>query len=324
MEILNENVSLGSENNQSKVLNNTTTNQLNKELNANISIAAAEVLKNAQILFENGEKSLALNLLRVALNRDHTNVIIMQQLAKYLEGLKKFDESIKIREQILKIDYGFMTVFHLAQSYYLSGNDQLALDKYYEALSIMVEDEDVLFEIYKNMGNIFVRQGDFEAAEEYYNKSCTISDQSDVLFVNYATLAVQRSDFDRARDYFRNAVEINPQNDKAWIGLAMVHNQFADFELAWANLEKGIDINGKNRTGVFLYSQWALRDQKYLNAVKVLESFLSEVECDEDLSLALINFYILLGNVQAAKIELSKLDFWLPESENVKRIKCLI
>lgn len=325
MEILKEHVGLVNQTQESNlVISSVSENRIENEFSEKISISAAEIIKNARLLFESGDKSLSNNLLRAYLNRDFKNTIVMQTLASQLESSQKYSESIRIREQILKIDYGFMTVFQLAQSYYLNGDDQLALDKYYEALSILTEEDETLFEIYKNMGNIFVRQGDFDAAEEYYNKACTLNNRSDILFVNYATLEVQKQDFEKARECFRHAVEINPENDKAWIGLAMVHNHFADFELGWANLEKGLDINPKNRTGVYLFAQWALRDQKYSKAIHIIENYLSDIDCDEDLSLSLINFYCLLGNAAAAKLELQKLEFWIPESSNVKRLKCLI
>jgi tetratricopeptide (TPR) repeat protein len=201
------------------------------------------------------------------------------------------------------------------------GRDQEALESYYEALSVITEENSVLFELYKNMGNIFVRQGDFDGAEEFYNKAYTVNSQSDVLLVNYGTLEVQRSDYDKSLYCFRKAVEVNPANDKAWVGLAMVHNEFGDIELAWANIESALDINPTNRTAVHLAANWGLRDTKIEKAIEYLQQYLASVEQDEDMSLVLINLFCTIGHLEKALLEMERVLLWNPDHKEVRQLK---
>lgn len=282
---------------------------------------AASYIKHAQVLMKHKEYSLALNLLRQASNIDSKNPVTLNVLANCLENVKKADEALLVRKTLARIDYGFESLFRYATALYKIGRDQEALDKYYEALSVLTEENENLFEVYKNMGNIFVRQGDFDGAEEYYNKAYTMNSQSDVLLVNFGTLEAQRNDFDKSLYCFRKAVEINANNDKAWVGLAMVHNQFGDSDLAWANIETALDVNPQNRTAVHLAANWGLRDGKVQKAIEALQTYLSCVEEDEDMSLVLINLFCTAGHLDKALLEIERVLLWNPDHQEVRGLK---
>lgn len=278
-------------------------------------------VQNAQVLMKHREFALAMNLLREASNKDSKNPATLNLLAQCLERMGRASEALVARKALMQSDYGFESVHGYATALYKMGKDQEALDKYYEALSVLTQENEVLFECYKNMGNIFVRQGDFEAAEEYYNKAYTLNSRSDILLVNFGTLEVQRNDFDKSLYCFRKAVEINPRNDKAWIGLGMVHNHFCDNELAWANIESALEINPRNRTGVHLAANWAQRDGKLQKAIELLQAYLGEVEEDEDMSLVLINLLCAAGQVDTAVLEMERVLLWNPDHKEVRELK---
>lgn len=281
----------------------------------------AGYLRNAQLLMKHREYTLAMNLLRQASNKDSKNPQTLDLLATCLERAAKVEEALIARKALAQIDFGFDSLYKYATALYKTGKDQEALEKYYEALAVLTEENVHLFELYKNMGNIFVRQGDFDGAEEYYNKAYTLNAQSDVLLVNFGTLEVQRNDFEKSLYCFRKAVEINPENDKAWVGLAMVHNQLGDSDLAWANLESAIDINPQNRTAVHLAANWGLRDSKVQKAIEALQSYLSCVEDDEDMSLVLINLFCSVGQLDVALLEMERVLLWNPDHQEVRKLK---
>lgn len=282
---------------------------------------AAMLLANARILFRHQEYSLALNLLRNASNFDSKNISILGLLAECLEKTQRLDEALKVRNVMVRIDCRFEQVQKLATLYYKLGSDELALGKYFEALSMLTEENECIFDIYKNLGNILVRQADFEGAEEYYNKAYTINPHSDTLLVNFGTLEVQRQDYDKALYCFRQAVELNKKNDKAWVGLAMVHSQMGDQELAWANLESALDINPANRTAVHLIANWGIRENRCAQSISVLQRFLGEVEFDESLSLVLINLYCGNSHIAEAQLECERVLLWNPKNVEVAELK---
>jgi tetratricopeptide (TPR) repeat protein len=279
------------------------------------------LINNAKILMKHQEFGLALNLLRTASNQASKNPAVLELLGDCLERTQRLKEALRVREVTVQYLCSFDTVQKLATLYYKLGKDELALGKYYEALSLLTEETDVLFEVYKNLGNILVRQNDFEGAEEYYNKAYTLNPRSDTLLVNFGTLEVQRQDYDKSLYCFRQAVDVNRKNDKAWVGLAMVHHQFGDHELAWANLETAIDINPANRTAVHLLANWGLRDQRLTQATEVLESYLANVEFDEDLSLVLINLYCTSSQVLQAQLECERVLLWNPQNQEVAALR---
>lgn len=284
-------------------------------------VATVTLLTNARILMSHGETPLALNLLREAANRESTNPAVLSTLAEALEGVSKFGEAVKVRAALAKLHPSFATAYGYAQALYRTGDDEAAQGQYYEALSMMEDESPELFEIHKNMGNIFVRRGDFEAAEESYNKAYCLKPGSDVLLVNLGTLEVQRGDLEKARHCFRRAVEANASNDKAWTGLAMVHNDFGDFDLAWGNLERAIDLAPGNRTAIYLCAHWALRDKQAARAIPAVQSFISSEEADEDMSLALIHLFCSSGQVELARFEIERMIAWNPGRADLHQLR---
>lgn len=278
-------------------------------------------IENARILMKHQEVDLALNLLRQASNIDSYNVATLKMLGTCLEKKGRLHEALKVRETLVKAEYGFETLCLKSHLLYKLERDQEALESYYEALAVLSEENLEVFEAYKNMGNIFVKQGDFEAAEEFYNKAYTMNPLSDVLLVNLGTLEIQRNDFDKALYCFRKAVEVQPRNDKAWVGLAMCHNQLGDAELAWGNIETALDINPANRTAVHLSANWGVRDLQYQKAIIYLQEYLAEVDEDEEMSLVLINLLCHCGHLDLAEIEIERVLLWNPLHQEVRNLK---
>lgn len=300
---------------------NITNNQAGRVINISLSIEVATLLSNAQTLMKHSENELALNLLRQACNQDSKNIIVLESLANLLEVTQKFDEEIVVRNEIAKIKHDFVSTYKKASCLYRLNRDAEALPVFYESLSLVDSDHECFFDLYKQLGNILVRMGDYDGAEEFYNKAYIKKQDSDSLMVNIGTLEVQRGDLEKALFCFRKAIEINKNNDKAWVGLAMVHRSFGDFELAWANIKAAVEINPKNKTTNMLIAHWAITEQKVDYAIAVLAEYLNAENYDQDLALVLINCFCLSGMMDAAKIEIERFLLWHPENTEVRNLK---
>ena len=285
-----------------------------------ISIDVFTLVQNARILIKHNEESLAFQLLRQALQKETNNVHILKLMSECLVVLERFDEAEKIYSVLCRLDVSFQNSLNRANNFYKLGKDQEAMQAYYEALALVTDDETALFDVYKNMGNIFVRQGDFESAEENYNKAYTKSPNSDVLLVNYGTLEVQKGDLDKALFCFRKAVEVNPNNDRAWVGLGMVHSQFGDSELAWGNLIKASDINPKNRTALILLGQWSSQMNMVDSIIQKLTHYFSSHSEDTEISILLIKLLFEKGEVLQAHLELTRAFCFNPESSELDKL----
>jgi Tfp pilus assembly protein PilF len=170
------------------------------------------------------------------------------------------------------------------------------------------------FELFKTLGNIFVRRGDLDSAEDNYNKAHRLNPDSDVLFVNFGTLFIQRASWDEASNRFRRALGINSTNDKAWVGLAICHRMKGDFELAWGNIEAALEYNPLNEVALGLALDWAIQDGREFRALELIRQFLIEGGWNEKMSLAFAWLSWRRGETRIARLELERLLAVNPEN----------
>jgi tetratricopeptide (TPR) repeat protein len=279
------------------------------------------LMKNAGILIENREYRLAINILRNVLFRapDHPEALLrmgvcMRETSHYEEALKCFKALAKVRQDATSFAA-------LGDIYYLLENDPNARQAYLEALKMGIAETERLFDVFKNLGNIYVRAGDFDLAEEYYDKAYAISRQSDILLVNYGTLEIQRERFDEAVERFRVAIDINPQNDRAWVGLAMVYRHKGDYELARANVERALDINRSNRTALRLMIDWGVQDGAWNSVISSLTEYLDENGEDAEMAFTLARVFTHVGRLKEARFEIERVLALDPTTEGAEPLK---
>jgi len=283
--------------------------------------AVSQWLQHAATLMRFREYSSAQNLLRHALLQDSKNIKAITMMAGLLEKVGNFEEAVKCRRALVRLESTSDHQLDLAALYYNLENDAAALAMYEEALSNHAMPESRLFEVYKNIGNIQVRRGDFDAAEDYYNRAFTIEPKSDTLLVNFGTLEINRDDLEAASARFRSALDVNPESDRAWVGLALVHRSKGDFELSWANLERSLDLNPKNRTALKLLVEWSVRDGRVQLATQRLESYLATDGEDAEMAFSLAKCLTLLGRFDEALLECERVVALDPEQEEAYRLR---
>jgi tetratricopeptide (TPR) repeat protein len=265
------------------------------------------LMKNATLLMKANETRLAFNILRNVLMRQPENAVALSMMGASLKNEGRHEEALKVLRAYAKINRTPDALAQVAEVLYMLERDEAALATYRDVLKHVISDASLLFDVYKNVGNIHTRAGDFEAAEEYYDKAYTLCPDSDVLLVNYGTLEVQRGAWNEAVTRFRSAVEINPQSDRGWVGLALVHHSMGDFELAKANLQRAIDINGANRTALKLAVDWAQGDQNFSFAIAQLENYVGTKGFeDAEMAFLLARTLVQAGRFSAARIELER------------------
>lgn len=286
---------------------------------------SGELLLNAETLLNAGERSMAMHLVRQALALDSRNPEALRKMLRCL-GNRDWEKSqkISIHRALVEIEPTFANFAHCGTALLEAGRLDEALDAYFEATLRVEEEGSLLFEVFKNSGNIHVRKGDFESAEEAYHKAFTLQPDSDVLQVNLGTLAVQKNDWSSARERFQRALEINASNDKAWVGLGLCHQQVGDAHLAQANLENALDICPSNRTAVHLMANWSLQAQSVDRAIERLQDYLATQESDVEMSLVLIHLFCQKQNYEFARIELERALCWEPEREELINLRTQI
>ena len=259
-----------------------------------------DYLSNAQLLMQSGEYDLAIKLLVATLDRLPDDEWALDSLAECHRAQANFSEARLLSQRCFDLYPNFHSAVAVAHSCYALNDDDAATNYYQRALTYE-HSEQHLFEVLKNLGNMSVRRGELESAEEYYNKAYTLNPDSDVLLVNYGTLEIQREDFESARDRFRQAVEINLSNERAWVGLALVHRYSGDLELSWANTEKALDIDAGNDTAIKLLVDWAFKDNRLSDGIRYLESYLNDQSEEHSLRIILAQLLCSLERFKHAK-----------------------
>lgn len=233
--------------------------------------------------------------------------LIAMELARRLNAMGRHDEAVRILCSVVDMDYRFETLTALGQAEYQAEMFDKALEHLQQAVVIAPGEGAQLFEAFKTIGNLFVRRGDYDSAEDNYYRAHRLNSASDALFVNLGTLAVQRQEWDCAIEKFREALRLNGANDKAWVGLAIGHRMKGDSELAWGNLEAALEYNPLNEAALTLALDWAIQTGREFRALEFLRSFLVKGGWNEKFSLAFTWLSYRRGDRFVARLELERL-----------------
>lgn len=266
----------------------------------------ARLFQAARLLITHKEFAPAQQLLRKTLSLAPWSVVTIKALAECAFGLGQTGEGVKLLQALVRISDHPDHLVRLADALYDLGQDQEALRYYLSALRTLDESAPQLFEIYKTMGNIFVRSRDFDSAEDNYNKAYRLNPHSAILRVNFGTLEIQRGNWDAAVQRLREAIVLDPSCDRAWVGLAITHRQFGDHQLSWANLARALDHNPMNTTALQLALSWVVKDERWEQVTQWLVAYLSRNGEDSLMSLALAQLWFLRGRHQNARVELER------------------
>lgn len=269
---------------------------------------------NAKILFNFNDFHDALILLRESLNLDSFNVSLIDLCRKTLFQIGLHEEGLKLLETSQRIHYTPAKSIELARIYVANEQNDMALAQLFDVLSQLVEDETLLFETYKNIGCVYLKEKEFDLAEEYFHKAYAINSKDDTLLVNLGVLEYLKKDISQSLFYLREAINNNQKNDKAWVGLAMAHLEFGDRDLSWSNLVKAIDADPMNRTALILLNELAESDSQLEYCQNSLIKFLEGDNFDEQISHLLIHIFIKRNDFQRAQLESLKSYLWNPES----------
>ncbi|MCB0391175.1 MAG: tetratricopeptide repeat protein [Bdellovibrionales bacterium] len=211
-------------------------------------------------------------------------------------------------------------LFELGNEAYKSGLDMEAYNYYLKCISSGIESSEILFNSFKNIGNILVRAGDLEGAEEFYNKAYTIYPDSDILLVNLGTLEMQKRDLERAAERYRMAVDVNPSNSRAWIGLALVHREYGDFDLSWGNIERALDVDPSDETALEVMIEWGVKESRFESIIDRLETYININPQNIYMMETLVKVYVVGGRLVKAKNLIHDILLKYPNNTQLKQI----
>ncbi len=280
--------------------------------------------QSAELLMKNREYELALRLCGNILQKNAKDLLALRNMGICFYELKQYESSLRCLEQAFVLGKSFTDAILLVESLEALNRFEDAIRVLFDAALLENLSPFENFEIYKFIGNLNLKKGDFLSAEENYNRALRLNPNSDILQVNYGTLEIQRKNHKKAIEFFQRAIELNPKNDRAWTGLALIHSQLADGQLVWGLLKNALEINPFNRTTVQLLANQALQDFDYEFAITTVCNFLEKNPEDLEVNLQWVSLLFQSGNIEAAEFEIQKLGSFYPDSEDIHKMKRMI
>jgi tetratricopeptide (TPR) repeat protein len=282
------------------------------------------LLKNALLLVDGGEFSLARNVLGDILRRNSNHVEAIRWMGWCFRQEGQLENARKCYEQLVQRRVTEQDLFELGEIYYSLKRDSDALGAWLDALGQCDAESPRLFDLHKNLGNVFTRQGDYDGAEENYNKALIIRPNSDILYVNLGSLNFQRAHYKQALEYFKKGIELNSYNDRAWCGVALVAREMKDEEWASSVLMRCLDLNPYNLVALQVLINWAQVDCQWDAAIARVLQYLEKFHDDSEVIYALAGLYYQKGALLEAEMELTRLSVLQPERQDVNELKQLI
>lgn len=244
-----------------------------------------------------------------------------QKLIKKLISEKRFSQAEEIAISLVEENTTAQFVKLLADTYFAQNGveDVKAIQCYETALATGYLTTQERFDIYKNLGNIYVRCVQHEKAFFHYSKALELDPLSSVLYVNLGILAIQQSDWNKAVDNFRYALRLSSKNAMAWMGLALVYRQVADSDLCYANLFKTLDLEPENEQAIKILMDWSIQDeeQKYFESIAL---YYERIDFNPEMSWTFIRLCWVLKKETIMHMELCKLLEFCPDHEKAKQL----
>jgi len=188
----------------------------------------------------------------------------------------------------------------LAQALFTSENDREALSVYHQILDQLAEPTWLMFSIYKNIGSIYMKAKDFEAAEESFNKAHTINSDDLNLLVSYGYLYLHAGRLNEAKDRFAAILEKDKDFSEAYIGLGILHATVGEFELACANLSHVLDKTPSHKLALYLHYTWSDKHLSSEASIDFINNFLKEFPRDQEALTLKVGYYIKQQNFRKA------------------------
>lgn len=175
------------------------------------------------------------------------------------------------------------------------------------------------YEINKELGECYLFMGDFDKAEEYYRKAATSDAHRAAPFMGLATVAVQRSELDKALVLYQKAASIE-ETDKALCGIGLVYMEKGNHEEAFNYFTRALDKTASNIVALNCLVREAYQINRVEAALPYLEAALADTEEKEAVRITLAGCLIFLGRNTEAKRHLENVLCDNPQNINAKEL----
>ena len=204
-----------------------------------ISVSQLAVNPKVQIVLKKPEKS-------AGMVQDETSIELLEQGNQLFKD-GKYDEAIAAYEQLLQANPGLYQIkVSIADCHREKGEYDKAIALYNEVITLSASDavmgKEMEAKSLAGIGNCYLKQGDLEKAQGYFQKSIDSSPKDEVLAYNVGEIFFSNQGLDQAIRYFELAAQIKPTWPDPFYKLGYVYLSKADNAKAAESFEKFLTL----------------------------------------------------------------------------------
>jgi len=168
--------------------------------------------------------------------------------ANLLFAEKNYDGAISLLEQFLEQNpSAYQTHLSIGDCYREKGEFDKAIEVYNKALEQALADEEMGKETaaiaLASLGETYLRQEDFEKAQDYFKQSIEMYPDNEILAYNVGEIYFSNRKIDEAIHYFELSIEIKPDWPASYLKLGYAYLNKGDNEKAKLNFNKFLELD---------------------------------------------------------------------------------
>ncbi|HUU39168.1 MAG TPA: tetratricopeptide repeat protein [Candidatus Desulfaltia sp.] len=176
---------------------------------------------------------------------DRGNTLLSQ--GNYDEALQMFEDFAAKHPEIYQVHLNIGTCYLKKEELEKAESEfKLVLDKVVEAHGDLKKDADASLRASTGLGEVFLRRGDFEAAQKYLAQAVDISPQDEAAAYNVGELLFSNQKIDEAIRYLELATQIKKDWPKPYMKLGYVYLNKGDFAKALENFNTFLTLDPGN------------------------------------------------------------------------------
>lgn len=219
----------------------------------------------------------------------------------WLESKKGSAEGkVAAARKLVDVDGSIENQYLLASALTSADQEREALEIYHQIIDQVREPSWLLYTAYKNIGNLYLRAKDFDAAEEYFNKAFTINSEDLHLQLSYGYLFLHAGRLEESKSRFAKIILKDGDFIEAYMGLALVHSTVGEFDLACANLSNVLDRNPSHKMALYMHFNWSQNGLTAHASLDLINNYLRDNPQDEEALTLRVGWYIKQQNFKKA------------------------
>jgi len=282
------------------------------------------LLKNSKVLIDSGEFELARNLCMKVLTTGKRNAESLHTIARTFIMENKIDLAEKALTDAIAYGasaeaYLDLSRVHLNRSRYREAADTLK-----RATRFEVTDSSKKYEIFKALGNCYLKTDELDSAIEAYRSALDIKEKSSEVLTNMGAAYLRMHQYVDAIECYRRAIEINPENAKAFFGLASCSMGKGDKKIAHDLLLKSLRIDINQPTAVFYLIKYAYETKTYEPSEKIVRNYIAHSAASPSLLYSLAGLQYHAKKFSEARETLAQLFEIKPDHSGGIKLRALL